>query len=198
MTRGAALALMVAAPVLWSSAGVVTRHIERAEPIEEPEVLHDQERGDQHHLQRHHQGGEEHEVHEPPSEEPDPGERIGRKRAQDEVARDDRDGHDGRVPEPRAERRVAEHVDVVAEPQRARPQDRREVKGLRLGLERGDAHPHERQEHHDGERDEEQVPRVERQEPPPRPFDHPGLAGQGPRIGPGPDGRCLGDGIHEE
>jgi drug/metabolite transporter (DMT)-like permease len=35
MTRGAALALMVAAPVLWSSAGVVTRHIERAEPIEQ-------------------------------------------------------------------------------------------------------------------------------------------------------------------
>jgi drug/metabolite transporter (DMT)-like permease len=35
MTRGAAVALMVAAPVLWSSAGVVTRHIERAEPIEQ-------------------------------------------------------------------------------------------------------------------------------------------------------------------
>jgi drug/metabolite transporter (DMT)-like permease len=35
MTRGAALALMVAAPVLWSSAGVVTRHIERAEPLEQ-------------------------------------------------------------------------------------------------------------------------------------------------------------------
>jgi drug/metabolite transporter (DMT)-like permease len=35
MTRGAALALMVAAPILWSSAGVVTRHIERAEPIEQ-------------------------------------------------------------------------------------------------------------------------------------------------------------------
>jgi len=35
MTRGAALALMVAAPVLWSSAGVVTRHLERAEPIEQ-------------------------------------------------------------------------------------------------------------------------------------------------------------------
>ena len=35
MTRGAALALMVAAPVLWSSAGVATRHIERAEPIEQ-------------------------------------------------------------------------------------------------------------------------------------------------------------------
>jgi len=35
MTRGAALALMVAAPVLWSSAGVVTRHIERTEPIEQ-------------------------------------------------------------------------------------------------------------------------------------------------------------------
>ena len=35
MTRGAAAALMVAAPVLWSSAGVVTRHIERAEPIEQ-------------------------------------------------------------------------------------------------------------------------------------------------------------------
>lgn len=35
MTRGAALALMVAAPVLWSSAGVVTRHIERAEPMEQ-------------------------------------------------------------------------------------------------------------------------------------------------------------------
>jgi len=35
MTRGAALALMVAAPTLWSSAGVVTRHIERAEPIEQ-------------------------------------------------------------------------------------------------------------------------------------------------------------------
>ena len=35
MTRGAALALMVAAPVLWSSAGVVTRHIERAEAIEQ-------------------------------------------------------------------------------------------------------------------------------------------------------------------
>jgi drug/metabolite transporter (DMT)-like permease len=35
MTRGAAAALMVAAPLLWSSAGVVTRHIERAEPIEQ-------------------------------------------------------------------------------------------------------------------------------------------------------------------
>jgi drug/metabolite transporter (DMT)-like permease len=35
MTRGAAVALMVAAPVLWSSAGVVTRHIERAEPVEQ-------------------------------------------------------------------------------------------------------------------------------------------------------------------
>ena len=35
MTRGAAAALMVAAPVLWSSAGVVTRHIERAEPLEQ-------------------------------------------------------------------------------------------------------------------------------------------------------------------
>jgi drug/metabolite transporter (DMT)-like permease len=35
MTRGAAVALMVAAPVLWSSAGVVTRHLERAEPVEQ-------------------------------------------------------------------------------------------------------------------------------------------------------------------
>jgi drug/metabolite transporter (DMT)-like permease len=35
MTRGAAVALMVAAPVMWSSAGVVTRHIERAEPFEQ-------------------------------------------------------------------------------------------------------------------------------------------------------------------
>lgn len=35
MTRGAAVALMVAAPVLWSSAGVVTRHIERAQPFEQ-------------------------------------------------------------------------------------------------------------------------------------------------------------------
>jgi len=35
MTRGAAVALMVAAPVLWSTAGVVTRHIERAGPVEQ-------------------------------------------------------------------------------------------------------------------------------------------------------------------
>jgi drug/metabolite transporter (DMT)-like permease len=35
MTRGAAVALMVAAPVLWSSAGVVTRHIERTPPFEQ-------------------------------------------------------------------------------------------------------------------------------------------------------------------
>jgi len=35
MTRGAALALMVAAPVLWSSAGVVTRHLERAGAFEQ-------------------------------------------------------------------------------------------------------------------------------------------------------------------
>jgi drug/metabolite transporter (DMT)-like permease len=34
-SRGLALALMVAAPVLWSSAGVVTRHIERAAPAEQ-------------------------------------------------------------------------------------------------------------------------------------------------------------------
>lgn len=34
-SRGLALALMVAAPVLWSSAGVVTRHIERAQPFEQ-------------------------------------------------------------------------------------------------------------------------------------------------------------------
>ncbi|HYN13103.1 MAG TPA: DMT family transporter [Burkholderiales bacterium] len=35
MTRATAVALMVAAPVLWSSAGVVTRHIEHAEPFEQ-------------------------------------------------------------------------------------------------------------------------------------------------------------------
>ncbi|HEV3010226.1 MAG TPA: DMT family transporter [Burkholderiales bacterium] len=35
MTRAQGVALMVAAPVLWSSAGVVTRHIERAEPVEQ-------------------------------------------------------------------------------------------------------------------------------------------------------------------
>jgi drug/metabolite transporter (DMT)-like permease len=34
-SRGVGLALMVAAPVLWSSAGVVTRHIERAGPFEQ-------------------------------------------------------------------------------------------------------------------------------------------------------------------
>jgi drug/metabolite transporter (DMT)-like permease len=34
-SRGTALALMVAAPVLWSSAGVVTRHIQQAEPFEQ-------------------------------------------------------------------------------------------------------------------------------------------------------------------
>ena len=34
-SRGVAVALMVAAPVLWSSAGVVTRHIQRAEPFEQ-------------------------------------------------------------------------------------------------------------------------------------------------------------------
>ena len=34
MTRSGALALMVAAPVLWSTAGVVTRHVERATPFE--------------------------------------------------------------------------------------------------------------------------------------------------------------------
>ena len=33
--RGGAVALMIAAPVLWSSAGVVTRHIQRAEPFEQ-------------------------------------------------------------------------------------------------------------------------------------------------------------------
>jgi drug/metabolite transporter (DMT)-like permease len=35
VTRTTAVALMVAAPVLWSSAGVVTRHIQRAEPSEQ-------------------------------------------------------------------------------------------------------------------------------------------------------------------
>ena len=35
MTRSAAVLLMVAAPVLWSSAGVVTRHMQRAEPMEQ-------------------------------------------------------------------------------------------------------------------------------------------------------------------
>lgn len=35
MTRAGALALMVIAPLLWSSAGVVTRHLERAEPFEQ-------------------------------------------------------------------------------------------------------------------------------------------------------------------
>lgn len=34
ISRPAALSLMVAAPVLWSTAGVVTRHIERAAPFE--------------------------------------------------------------------------------------------------------------------------------------------------------------------
>jgi drug/metabolite transporter (DMT)-like permease len=34
MTRTSALALTVAAPVLWSTAGVVTRHVERATPFE--------------------------------------------------------------------------------------------------------------------------------------------------------------------
>ena len=35
MTRAAGLALMIAAPVLWSSAGVVTRHIQSAAPFEQ-------------------------------------------------------------------------------------------------------------------------------------------------------------------
>jgi drug/metabolite transporter (DMT)-like permease len=34
-SRGGAVALMIAAPVLWSSAGVVTRHIERTPPFEQ-------------------------------------------------------------------------------------------------------------------------------------------------------------------
>jgi len=34
MTRTGALALMVAAPLLWSTAGAVTRHVERATPFE--------------------------------------------------------------------------------------------------------------------------------------------------------------------
>src|SRR5690606_20550725 len=34
LSRGAALALMAAAPVLWSTAGVVTRHVERAGAFE--------------------------------------------------------------------------------------------------------------------------------------------------------------------
>jgi drug/metabolite transporter (DMT)-like permease len=35
MTRSTGVALMIAAPVLWSSAGVVTRHIQQAEPFEQ-------------------------------------------------------------------------------------------------------------------------------------------------------------------
>jgi drug/metabolite transporter (DMT)-like permease len=35
MTRTTGVALMLAAPVLWSSAGVVTRHIQTAEPVEQ-------------------------------------------------------------------------------------------------------------------------------------------------------------------
>jgi drug/metabolite transporter (DMT)-like permease len=35
LTRAGAVALMIAAPVMWSSAGVVTRHIQRAEPFEQ-------------------------------------------------------------------------------------------------------------------------------------------------------------------
>jgi drug/metabolite transporter (DMT)-like permease len=35
LTRGSAVVLMVAAPVLWSSAGVVTRHIQQAQPFEQ-------------------------------------------------------------------------------------------------------------------------------------------------------------------
>jgi drug/metabolite transporter (DMT)-like permease len=34
-SRGTALGLMILAPVLWSSAGVVTRHLQRAEPFEQ-------------------------------------------------------------------------------------------------------------------------------------------------------------------
>src|SRR3954466_13293038 len=34
MTRAGALGLMVLAPVLWSTAGVVTRHVERASSFE--------------------------------------------------------------------------------------------------------------------------------------------------------------------
>jgi drug/metabolite transporter (DMT)-like permease len=34
-SRGVGVALMIAAPVLWSSAGVVTRHIQTAEPVEQ-------------------------------------------------------------------------------------------------------------------------------------------------------------------
>jgi len=35
MTRSAGVALMIAAPVLWSSAGVVTRHLQSATPVEQ-------------------------------------------------------------------------------------------------------------------------------------------------------------------
>ena len=72
------------------------------------EVLHDQERGDQHDLQRHHQRGEQHEVDDAAAEEPDPRERVRGERAEHEVAEHDRDRHDRRVPEPRAERGAAQ------------------------------------------------------------------------------------------
>ena len=35
MTRATGVALMIAAPVLWSSAGVVTRHLQSAQPFEQ-------------------------------------------------------------------------------------------------------------------------------------------------------------------
>jgi drug/metabolite transporter (DMT)-like permease len=35
LSRGAAVALMIVAPILWSTAGVVTRHVERATPFEQ-------------------------------------------------------------------------------------------------------------------------------------------------------------------
>ena len=175
------------------------RHDERAEAVEEPEVLHDQERGDQHDLQRHHQGGQDHEVDERASEEPDPRERVRRERAQDQVARDDRDGHYGRVPEPSREGRV-----LGSRPGSSRTAS---VPGHRIGGKWkvcASVSSEVTTIQSNGSSitaasgSQEQVPGVERQQAPPRALDHPGLAGQRPRIRPGELDGCLGDRAHDE
>ena len=142
------------------------RHDERAEVVDQPEVLHDQERRDQHDLQRHHQRREQQEVDEPAPEEPDPRERVRRERAQDEVARR----------RPRRSRRSCSRTTCRRPTGAARPGSCRTAacpatgsagsggSGPRVSSDVTTIHT-SGSEHDDGERDEEQVPRIERQQP---------------------------------
>jgi len=122
--------------------------------VDPTQTEHDQEQRDQRDLEGDHHRRQIQDEDRVPPEEVQPGEAIGRHRADDQLPGDREHGDDQRVQEVPSERHQGEEVNVVGKIQCPGEELRRVGKRAARRLERGRDHPDERHDH--AQRDQDQ------------------------------------------